>query len=100
MVVCGHAGCFQLVRFCSREVAQGYANFHSELADLANGLEHLLEFRVTVADAFPCGTHAKARRTVCPRALSYIEHVARAHKFPGFDTRLVTGALRTVRTVF
>ena len=69
VIVSGDAGFLELARFGRAELAERDADFHAELADFADGAEHLLELRVALAHAFPRRAHAEAGRAIRPRAL-------------------------------
>src|ERR1700676_3524381 len=76
------------------------ADLHSELTYPPHNLEHLLKFRIPLPDTFPRRTHAKSGRTALSSPASHLKHLVRIHQPFGPDTRVVSGALRTISAVF
>ena len=99
MVVSSHAGILELAGLGEAELPEGHADFHAELADFADGAEHLLEFCVTTAHPLPRRTHTEARGPILPRAPRHLQHGVGFHEAAGFDIRGVAGALRAVAAV-
>ena len=92
-------GILELLRLDRSEVAEGDADFHAELADVADGVEHLLKFRVAVAHAFPCGTHAEAGGAVFAGALCG-GHDVLFHQEPScVHARGIAGALGAIAAI-
>jgi hypothetical protein len=92
-------GFLELTRLGRRELPERDADFHSELAHLADRPEHLLEARIAAAHAFPSRAHAKAGRAILAGAAGDFHHLLGLHELLGLDARLVAGALRAVAAI-
>ena len=99
MIVSGDTGFLKLACFLVAQLTQGDADLHAELADFADCLQHRLKTAVARFDPFPRCAHTKAGGAVFTGLPGKWHHIFAAHEFLGFDSRLVTGALSTVRTV-
>ena len=82
------------------DLAERNADFHAELADFADGLEDLLEFRGAVADALPRRAHAKAGGALRAGAVRSGEDVVERQETFALEAGGVVGALGAVAAVF
>ena len=99
MVVGGEAGFLELARLVVAELAEGDADLHAELRNLADGFEHGFEFAIAFADAFPGGAHTEAGGAVFLGALRDREDLIAGHERLFFESGIVVGALGAVAAI-
>ena len=93
MVVGGHAGVAQLLRFLEAEFAECHADFHVERRHIAYDVEDLFKFLGSTAHAFPCGTHAETRRSIALGSKRVLHHLIALEQGLTLDVRLITRRL-------
>ena len=99
MIVGGDSGFLKRGGFLGTEFSQGDTDFHAELADVFDNIDHFLKAVRAHADATPCGPHAKTGAAIVPGGLGAHHDVVFLHEFFCFNATGIAGALSTVGTV-
>ena len=99
MVVRRDSRFLELARFGVVQLPERYANFHAESADVADDLQHLLEFLVAVAHAAPRRAHAKAGGAVLMGGARHLKDGVPAQERLSLHAGVVPGALGTVGAI-
>ena len=99
VIVGGEAGLLELAGLNVSELAEGHADFHAKLGHFAHGFDHGFKFRVAIAHALPCGSHAEARGAIRPGALGHRKYLCGAHEGFFLEARIVVGALSAVAAI-
>ena len=99
MIVGGETGFLELAGLDVAELAECDAHLHAEFADLAHGLEHRLEFCITVAHAFPRRAHTEAGGAIFPRRLGDWQNLIHGHEALFLQPRIVVRALGAVAAI-
>lgn len=99
VIVGGDACIAELFCLFGTEFAEGDADFHAELRDVAYDVEDLLEALRSAADAAPCCAHAETCGAGGFRsARAFHDGVERKEAF-GLDARVVAGRLGAIGAV-
>ena len=100
MVVGGDSGFLELPGLCVAELAEGHTDLHAELAHRADRIEHLVEFLLAVANAFPSSAHAKSGGPIFSRALGDRKNLILRHEGLALEAGIVARALRAIAAIF
>ncbi len=99
VIVGGYAGGFELLCLLGAQLAEGDADFHSELGYILDDIEDLLEALCSSTDAAPCGTHAEAGGAGFGGDFGALEDIAFRHQTLRLDAGFVACGLRAVGAV-
>ncbi len=100
VVVGGDTGFLEVGGFFRAEFAEGDADFHAELGNVAHDVEYLVEFLGAFAHAFPRRAHAEAGGAVRTGGEGAFHDLLLRHELLRLHARGVAGALGAVAAVF
>lgn len=100
VIVSSDASFLERFRLFGTELAEGDADFHTEIGDVAHDIEDLIKAFRAAADSAPGGTHAEASGAVFFGRACAFHDVITLHEAVGIDPRIVASRLGAVRAVF
>ena len=100
VIVGGDSGFLEGFCFFGTELAESDADFHSEVGDVADDIEDLVEALGAAADSAPGGSHAEAGGSIFSGGASAFHDVVAFHEAIGIDTGLIASGLRAVGAIF